>query len=177
MATRIGKAALLGCALLLTMPASAQIYKTTDENGNVVFSDAPPAGSTSSEQVELSQTNTTPPPPVVNPIKRPRPEPEDVSPAPVEVSITSPANETTIPMGGGNFSVSAAVSSGARNGQTLQLLMDGAPQGPPQESGNWSLQSVMRGPHDLVVEVLDRQGKVLGSSESVRVYVLRPSVN
>ena len=166
--------ALLASALLLAVPASAQIYKTTDEHGNVVFTDSPPPGE--SEQVELQQTNTTPPPPVAAPIERPAPEPEAVAAAPVEVAITSPANETTIPMGGGNFSVTAAVNSGAASGQLMQLLMDGAPQGEPQQAGVWNLENVFRGGHDLVVQVSDRNGKVLATSDPVRVYVLRPSV-
>ena len=79
---RLPQSALLAAALLLAIPASAQIYKTTDEHGNVVFTDSPPPGE--GEQVELPQTNTTPPPPVVAPIERPAPEPETVEAAPVE---------------------------------------------------------------------------------------------
>ena len=173
---RLVIATVLGTAMLLAGMANAQIYKTTDEHGNVVFTDAPPAGSGQSEQVDLPRTNTTPPPPTVTPVPRPKAEPAEAQAVPVEVAITSPANESTIPMGGGNFSVSASISAGGSSEQTLQLLVDGSPQGAPQEAGNWNLQNVLRGPHDLVVEVLGRDGKVLARSDTVRVYVLRPSV-
>ena len=174
---RLAPAAMLATGMLLASAVNAQIYKTTDEQGNVVFSDAPPAGSSTSEQVALPRTNTTPPPPTIAPIPRPKAGTQDSDVAPVEVAITSPENETTIAMGGGIFSVSASISSGSSQGQTLQLLMDGSPQGEPQETGTWTLENVLRGPHDLVVEVHGRDGKVLAKSEPIRVYVLRPSVN
>lgn len=173
---RLATAFILGTALSLAGAVNAQIYKTTDEQGNVIFSDAPPAGTGQSEQVELPRTNTTPPPPTVVPVPRPESEPAETEPEPLAVAITSPENESTIPMGGGNFSVSASLSPGGGEQQALQLLMDGAPQGAPQATGTWNLQNVLRGPHDLVVEAVDASGKVLARSESVRVYVLRPSV-
>ena len=167
-------AALL-CGALLATPALAQIYKTTDADGNVVFTDQPPAGNASSESVELSPTNTTPPPPTIAP-REAAPAPREIKTTPITVSISSPANETTIPMGGGIFDVVAAPSPGLSSGQTLQLLMDGAPQGPPQASNIWKLENVFRGPHDLVVQLLASSGQVLASSEPVRVYVLRPGI-
>ena len=166
-------------ALLITAAfaaqATAQIYKTTDAEGNVVFTDQPPAGTSSSEQVDLQHTNTTP---AVTPRAPSTPEPpkEDQTP-PAEVSITSPANETTIPMGGGMFDVSATVSPGLEQGQTLQLLMDGTPKGGPQTSSLWKLENVFRGAHDLSVQLFDSDGKVIASSDSVRVYVMRPGLN
>ena len=49
---------LLACLLLaLALPASAQIYKYTDANGNTVFTNQPPDG-TAAESVELPPTNT-----------------------------------------------------------------------------------------------------------------------
>jgi hypothetical protein len=168
-------AAILGTALLLASTAIAQVYKSTDDQGNVVFSDTPPAGSSDSQQVDIPRTNTSPPPPVIAPVPRPTPEAPETETVPVEVAITSPANESTIPMGGGIFTVSASVSGGDSS-QVLQLLMDGSPQGEPQQTGSWNLENVLRGPHDLVVEARSRDGKVLARSEPVRVYVLRPSV-
>lgn len=165
--------ALLITALFATHSA-AQIYKTTDANGNVVFTDQPPAGTTASEQVDLQQTNTTP---AVAPRAPSTPEPREPEPAPIEVSITSPANETTIPMGGGMFDVSATATPGVGPGQTLQLLLDGTPKGAPQTGTLWQLENVFRGAHDLSVRLIDSSGEVIANSNSVRVYVLRPGLN
>ena len=157
-------------------PAGAQIYKSTDADGNVVFTDKPPPDAPT-ERVDLQPTNTTPPPqnlPQAAP-KESEDQPEAV--AIPQARITSPENETTIPMGGGNFSVSAQVEPRLDSSQGLRLTMDGEPQGEPQASGYWDLTNVFRGGHDLVVEVVDTDGEVLSRSEPVRVYVMRPSVN
>ena len=167
---------LLLLTLLLPWAASAQIYRTTDEQGNVVFTDRPPASSTTAEPVELPETNTTPATPV-----RPRPKPTPAAEEPegsgISVAIKIPANETTIPMGPGNFSVNVAVEPALPGGTSLQLYMDGIPWGDAQQGTSWALSNVFRGAHDITVAVVDSQGQHLASSDPVRVYVMRPSIN
>lgn len=167
---------LLLLGLLLPWTVSAQIYRTTDEQGNVVFTDKPPATSTSAEPVELPPTNTTPATEV-----RPRPKPVAPTQEPegndISVAITIPANETTIPMGPGNFAVNVEVEPSLGRGASLQLYMDGIPWGDPQQGNSWALSNVFRGAHDITVAVVDEQGQHLASSDPVRVYVLRPSIN
>ncbi len=163
-------------ALLLTgVAAQAQIYKSVDEQGNVTYSDTPPEGQ-SSEEVELNQTNTTPPTVVTRPAPVANKTNKPAAAETPSVTINSPANETTIPMGGGIFDVSASASPALKSGQALQLQIDGAPWGDPQPSGNWHLENVFRGQHDLTVQLLDSDGNVLGTSDPVRVYVMRPSL-
>ena len=159
--------------LLASLAVNAQIYRTVDEDGNVSYSDTPAVSGTS-EQVEIRPTNTAPPPDIA-----PRRQPAVEEPAAIEYqpTITVPDNETTIPMGPGNFSVSAAVEPPLEPGATLQLYIDGQPEGVPQEQKSWSLTNIFRGAHDLEVAVLDKSGSELARSPAVRVYVLRPSVN
>jgi len=162
--------------LVLPMALSAQIYKTTDEHGNVVFTDTPPSTSSSSEKVQLNRTNTSrPPPEVVRPA--PPAAPQESEEASYHAEITAPPNETTIAMGPGNFAVSVKVRPSLAAGESLQLLIDGAPRGEPQTEPLWNLTNVFRGAHDLTVMVQDADGKPLATSEPVRVYVLRPSTN
>lgn len=151
-----------------------QIYRSLDENGNVVFSDQPPPPGQEGEPVKLRELNTAAPP---EPLPRPAPEPEKAEPpvAPT-VTITSPANETTIAMGPGNFSVSGRAEPPLGPGEQLQLFMDGEAVGPPQAGASWGLQGVLRGPHDLVIRRVTSSGKAIAESDPVRVYVLRPSV-
>lgn len=165
-------------AVLMLAPLCAwsqsSVYRTVDEDGNVVFTDAPPAGVPQTERVEITPTNTTPP---VVPREEPVVEAEPEEPAELEVTIVSPQNETTIAMGPGNFSVSASVSGGRQASPALQLFMDGIPQGEPQRDTSWDLTNVFRGAHDLTVSALDGEGNTMATSEPVRVYVLRPSIN
>jgi hypothetical protein len=167
---------LLLVLLLLPLGSLAQaVYRTTDAQGNVVFTDTPPTNATPADRIEIRPTNTAPPPPT-------RPVPEgtpSVEPevAPYTVTITEPANETTFPMGSGNFSVSVNVTPALQRAENLQLFLDGAPRGKPQRASTWSLTNVYRGQHDLTVGVIDDSGKTLATSPPVRVFVMRPSVN
>ena len=153
----------------------AQIYRTTDENGNVIFTDTPPPDGASREEVQLHQTNTTPSV-EVRPAEESEGE-ERPKQARFSVAITTPEDETTIAMGPGNFSVVAATEPALTGGQVLQLYLDGEPQGEAQQSGSWALTNVFRGAHDLTISLIGSNGDTLATSEPVRVYVLRPSVN
>ena len=172
--SKAGVAVLLAALLTpSTGLAETTIYRTTDAEGNVVFTDAPHATSSNqSERVEIQPTNTTPPPPEVERVMQPA-EPKKAT-TKWEVGITSPANETTIPMGPGNFSVGAEVKPALGAGQQLQLMLDGSPQGEPRQTGSWDLTNVFRGEHKLTVRVVNDSGKTLATSEPVTVYVMRP---
>jgi hypothetical protein len=165
-------------ALCLGAGAMAQqIYRITDDKGDVVFTDKPSSAETNRqvEEVELPPINRSSA--VEVPKASRRTEQQQAAPTPEPtVSITAPENETTIAMGPGNFTVSAAVEPPLANGETLQLLMDGQAQGESQRSGSWAIEGAMRGPHDLLVERRGRGGEVLARSDSVRIYVLRPSI-
>ncbi|MEM6582836.1 MAG: DUF4124 domain-containing protein [Pseudomonadota bacterium] len=165
--------------LVLSFASAAQIYKSTDAEGNVTYSDTPPVN-TPSEKVEIRETNSTPPPPDIDYVDvsaddSAQSEEEDTES--YTVGITAPVNETTIPMGPGNFSVAASVEPALAQGALLQLYVDGAASGIPQLTNNWDLTNVFRGAHDLTVAVVNSDGTKLAESEPVRVYVLRPSVN
>ncbi|MEM6484740.1 MAG: hypothetical protein AAF662_07150 [Pseudomonadota bacterium] len=158
--------------------AQDQIYKVVDKEKGVVFTDKPPTVTDSNagdvEAIELQETN--------------RAKAVEVAPRPVEsqteieadiaksVSISAPANETTIAMGPGNFSVTASPEPALERSERLQLLYDGQPMGEPQATTSWFIQGALRGPHDLIVQRQSRNGSVISSSSPVRVYVLRPSV-
>lgn len=169
---------LMLCLLvLLPQLVTAQIFRSVDEHGNVTFSDTPP-NSGPSEQIEVRQTNRTPAPAVIENLEPAADTaPEEAAAVAYSVAITSPENDTTIAMGPGNFSVSAAVEPALGQGGLLQLFIDGAPSGEPQAGGTWALTNVFRGAHDLTVAVVDSEGVRLAESAAVRVYVLRPSVN
>lgn len=164
---------------MLTLASLAQgqtrIYKVVDANGNITFTDKPPmSAKENSSSVELNQINISAPPP-----ERARNATSDTSQPETtidyDITITSPPDSTTIPMGPGNFSLSAVVKPALENNDKLQLILNGEPYGSPQNSPNWSLTNVLRGAHDLSVQAVNNSGKVLSQSRPVRVYVLRPS--
>jgi hypothetical protein len=151
----------------------AQIYKHVDEEGNVTFSDQP---ADDAQRIDIGPTNTTAPPPA-NAFPTPPPEPEPAATEAYQLAITAPENETIIPRGPGNFSVTASVKPGLRNAHKLQLMMDGEPREAPQTGTTWNLTNVFRGEHNIQVAVIDSDGEQLAISESIKVFVFRPSVN
>ena len=158
--------------LCIAQPGVAQVYKHVDENGNITFTDTPPADS---ELIEIRAPNS---------ISAPVPIEYHQEAAPTvaaaekyKVEITAPANETIIPRGPGNFSVSASVTPGLQADSRLQLLIDGAARGEPQGGTSWALTNVFRGTHTLEVAVVDGKGKQLAKSAGITVFVFRPSSN
>lgn len=167
---------LLTTLLLLPLAAQAQIYRTTDEQGNVIFTDRPPADGSTSEKVELGTLNTTPPPPAT-PRPAPRATPEQEEAASYSVTIVAPENDTSLPMGPGNFSVHATVTPYPGENEFVQLYMDGEARGEPRRSPAWDLADVAHGAHDLTVAVVDASGSQLAVSEPVRILVNRTYVS
>ena len=160
--------------LLLLLPWAAQaqtIYKSTDADGNVVYTDRPPANGATGEEIKLKRLNTSPAPAAGS---APPPEAAPEVPAQRTVSIVAPADQTVIPMGGGDFDVRASVTPPLGSGEQLQLRIDGEASGEPQAGTSWSLRNVLRGGHNLSVERLDAEGEVIARSEPVHVQVMRP---
>ena len=160
---------------LVSLTASAQIYKSVDENGVVTFSDVPPAASS-------GKTSTVVKPNVTNSMSGyspmvPSPEAatSDKSAA-RSVSIASPLNNATISMGAGIFDVTAALGAPLADNELVALYLDDELVDGPQASAVWTLTYVIRGPHTLQVRRLSRAGETISQSEKITVYVLRPSV-
>ena len=63
--------------LALSYTAAAQVYKSTDADGNVVFSDTPAAGS---EEVEIPEPNLADPVEVPEYVPPPKPQPKAAEP-------------------------------------------------------------------------------------------------
>jgi len=160
--------------LLLILPWAAQaqtIYKSTDADGNVVFTDKPPAEGVASEEVRLKRLNTAPAP--VPQAERPAEVRSRASMQPA-VSIVIPEDQTVIPMGGGDFDVQASATPPLGPGERLQLRLDGAASGEPQAGTSWSLRNIYRGGHNLSIDRLDADGQVVAQSDPVHVQVMRP---
>tara|TARA_R110002110_G_scaffold6830_1_gene34086 strand:+ start:15497 stop:16027 length:531 start_codon:yes stop_codon:yes gene_type:complete len=162
--------------LLLLLPWALQaqpIYKSTDAQGNVVYTDKPPAEGVASEEIKLKRLNTAPAPEPQPQRTRETGNDAESRPAPA-VSIVAPEDQTVIPMGGGDFNVQASVTPPLGPGERLQLRLNGTASGEPQASTSWSLRNVLRGGHDLSIDRLDADGEVVAQSDPVHVQVMRP---
>lgn len=160
----------LACLLLsLALPASAQIYKYIDANGNTVFTNQPPEG-VNAESIELPQTNTVE-------MQAPRTPPPQASPeaqaAPYRIlQLTGLPDEQAMRANNGTFSVGVRLEPALAAGHRLRLLLDGQPYGAASSATRLQLTNVDRGEHSLAVEVLSGE-RSLQQSETLTFTVQR----
>lgn len=165
--------------LLLSQPTLAEIYKTVDKDGNVIYTDKAPHGDKKTEKVTLKPSNSVPA--VETPGIKLSPKDADTQgpDKPFKyksVRIVSPGNDSAIEHGPGNFSVTAKISPQLRDSDQVQLYIDGKAHGQAGKSTSWALKNVFRGTHTLQVRVLNSEGKTVKKSKKSTVHVFRPSV-
>ncbi len=165
--------------LLLLLPwlmvSAETVYKTVDEDGNVVFSDQP---SDDAEVIQLQEVQT-----IDNPNKARLPSTSNRREAadPAEYyqafSFISPEPDEGYRNNAGNLSVSLSLQPGLQRGHKVVIKLDG------NEIANGkalsaSVQNVDRGTHSLSATVVDNAGKTLISANTsftmLRVSKLAP---
>lgn len=154
----------------LTFTASAEVYRSVDKDGNVVFSDEP---SPDAELIELDELQTIQPPPVGNFEYTP---PKKVKPRYSELSITSPADDLAIRNNAGNVTVNVSSSPRVNGGDVLVLYVDGK-EIELGSSTTHSFTAMDRGTHQLRAVIKNSEGRILISSKSVNFHLLRQAVN
>jgi hypothetical protein len=151
------------------------LYKFTNADGNVTFTDTPPLESGGTiEEDAVHAPNTAKP---TETTRAPATPVEEEEPTRYDTRIVTPAGNSTIPMGPGNFAMQAALNPRLAPSETQQLLLDGDPVGAPQRIANWQLTNVYRGEHQLQVVRLDASDAQLDASPASTVHVMRPTVN
>ncbi len=158
----------------------AQIYKTVDAQGNVVFTDVPPKDD--GKAVKIDAGNTYKPAVPAVPAAVPAPEEaieEDTNETSYDqLNITSPTADEPVRENAGNLTVTVAASPAldTSSGHTVQILLDGNVFA-SGASGLITLENVDRGTHQLAAQIVDADGTPLITSELVEFHMLRVSVN
>ncbi|MEQ9451416.1 MAG: DUF4124 domain-containing protein [Pseudomonadales bacterium] len=161
--------------------AATRIYKTVDKDGNVVFTDTPPPNRT--DPVDLKQTNEYSPevsnqrgtdrrvpPPVAG-----EEEPDDVVPFSYEsIKLVSPEADLALRDNAGNVTVSVSLSPGLRQGDTLEVLLDGKVVASGAQT-EVQLENVDRGSHEVAARVVDKSGNTAIRTEPSTFHLLRYS--
>jgi hypothetical protein len=156
---------------LFSLSASAEIYEAVGENGERLYSDRVTKGS---KPVKIEGTSSYKPPKY----RRSTPSSqEEVEPFSYKsVVITQPLNDATLFDSDGAITVLIKPTPALRNGDRVQLLIDGVAAGEPLHATDFSLGLEARGAHKLVAEVQTSKGKVVGRSEPVLFYYRKHSV-
>lgn len=151
----------------------AGVYRVVDEEGNVTYTDNPPANDPSVETLDLPPVNTQPA--LQIPVTRKKND-EDETSGYERITIASPAQETTIPPGQLDIPVKVSLEPALKAGDRIQLLFDGQPYGAPGASSLFKINALVRGEHRIQAQVIDHNNNVVISSGITTVYVKRHSI-
>jgi hypothetical protein len=167
---------LMGLLMLVALCLNAQIYKWTDSQGNVHFSDTPKAGAKILNMPE-DQTYSPPSAPINIEPQVEEKQKNNSDHQYTKVVIIQPENEGTVRNNQGYVAIAVQIEPTLVPGDKLQLIFDGAPMGDPQTSPLFQINGVYRGSHSIAVEVLDKDSNVLNTSESITIHMQRARIN
>jgi len=154
--------------LLLAVPAYAEIYKWTDANGTVHYSDSPtknakPANLPKLQGLDKSRLPAT---------SSTNNNNEQATTAP-SIAIVRPQPQETLRDGRGLVPVQAAISPALKKGQQLIYYVDGQPtESSPTGATSVQLQGVPRGQHQVSVAVVVGEKEV--SRSPAVVFHMKP---
>ena len=158
---------ILTILLLFSVSGYADVYRSVDAQGNVIFSDVETEGA---EKVVVPETQTLPPLSDGNFKYTPAKQPEAELYTGLE--ILSPKNEESIRENTGDITVTVSVSPRLARGHTLVLYMDGKEVATGSGS-SFSLTNVDRGSHSLRAVIKDSEDRIRKSSASSTFHLLR----
>ncbi len=167
---------LIVIAVAYAATAAADVYRSKDADGNVIYSDEAGPGA---EKVEARDPTILPAEPLPSRTSASKtPNPKQSAKPYESVSITRPANEQTIRDNVANINVAISVRPPLQVGfgHRLQLLFDGQGVGPPGRKLSFTLPNVDRGAHTLEAVVLDPNGPVKARSPITTFFVHKHSV-
>jgi len=158
--------------VLLAQVSAADVYKTVDKDGNIKYTDTP--RNDKAEKIELREINTVPG-------AQPQALPQSVPNSPpaalnYKVSIISPRSDVIIPVGQRDLAIAVTLNPDLQQGNLLVYFMNGELL-EETTMNNIIVKDVPRGTHTLVVEVIDANGRSLGTSPPVIVNVIRPNIH
>lgn len=163
------------CVLMvLSFSIQAELYKWVNKDGETVYSDTPPNDTT--EPIKLPEISVTPA------VKyKPRQKPEQTSEKDTKAinytdfKIQRPVNNAIIRDNPGNLSVSLSLQPDLAADHSINVLLDGQVLIQNHKRLSAQLNNIDRGSHSLSAQVVDKNGKVIISSNSVSFTLLRYS--
>lgn len=163
---------LLGLALLLGQAVATEVYKKTDQDGHVIYSDSPLEDA---EVIQIAPIKTYNTPPV----------PEDTAsdsdttplapPQQYSVTIVSPDTDTFIPMGTNGLEVKVLTTPKLHEDHLLRLNVDNKPYGEPQNNTLFTIKEMDNGTHTIQVIVVaaDDFDQTISTSNEITIHTKR----
>ncbi len=161
---------------------SDKIYKTTDEDGNTVFTNEKP--SEDAEPVDLEPLNTVPPEQITDPEASPedqgdaQQEQDQAKPRYSGVAIKYPPSGQTVRHNGGIVPFEVEIQPEGKplaEGHRIEIVLDGEVRGSGRKR-QISVSAVNRGPHTVEAQIVNQDGAAITSSQPVEFMLLRAAV-
>lgn len=157
---------------MLSTPLSAELYKTIDEEGNVIYSDKPGPGSELIESPEELNTINMP-----KLDKKAEEKTEKQAEAYSRFRITSPAPNETIRSSVGELTVTVSLAPelSKDKGDAIVVFIDGRSAAKAKDT-TIVINNIDRGSHSVKASVVDKQGKTIIRSQTVKFHMKRQSL-
>ncbi|WP_298626936.1 DUF4124 domain-containing protein [uncultured Legionella sp.] len=172
------KLVLVVSCMFLFCVSYAQIFQWTDSQGVVHFSDQPHPGA---KQLNIPDSQGYTPPASTaggasSQEEQKTEHPSNDEPKYSKIAIIQPLNDATIRNNQGYIIVAVEMEPALAEGDALQMVFDGAPLGEPQSNTLFQLNGIYRGTHTMAVQILNSDGDILLTSESITIHMHRPRV-
>lgn len=161
------------CCLLSANLAQAEIYKTYDKNGNVIFSDVPSADA---QHIEAKPIATVPALPrnVIDQKLKPKKDDKKLLPTSYNMTINGLASEAVLQKEQETFNLGIQFEPALAKEHTLQVFLDGQDMGKNNLSPQINPRSLERGQHRLEFKVLDAKQSVM-QTQAIDFFIQQPS--
>lgn len=161
-------------ALLAASAVGAAVYKVTDDQGNITYTDTTPV-ETAVEEVLLPPVNKVP---TLTPAVAPSPDAADTELLPVFsgysfAALVSPLNDSLVHFDQPQVLAQLALTPELGVDHRVQFYVDGSACGHPVATTSHPIAGLERGTHHISARVLSSQGAVLVIAEPVIVHVQR----
>ena len=166
--------ALLCLLIALAAPAMADVYTYIDAQGNKVFTDQPHKGAKRVQILPSNSTSGSPPPRAVQSAP-PKAKPRAMFRYDL-LRILVPEPDATVRSTEGELIVSVTSEPALQKGHSYRLILDGKPTDQTGRSPVFPLKNIDRGTHQLAVEILDENGRVLEKTPNQPFHMLRISL-
>jgi hypothetical protein len=159
---------------LFACQVNAEIFKSINADGEVVYSDTPTKGAEKLKMPALP-TYTPPPAPALSYPPAQTQEKKDYYEA---FAFVSPVNEETVRNNLGILNIEAKLTPvlQGRLGHRVQFYLNGQPYGEPVGKTSLTISNLDRGEYILSAAVVDPDGTALIKTDDVVVYMKRHSI-
>ncbi len=160
----------LGVLLVINPVIHASIFKWTDNHNIVHFSDKPIEGAEEIKLVSLQRNVSSNLPIESKTVLKSLSNDE-------KTTIVQPEDQATLRNSEGSVSLIIAVNPALKQGDKLQVILDGRPMGLAIARTVITLAPIFRGKHVLSVQRVDEKGLVRNTSNQVTIYMMPPKIN